>query len=136
MSACCKRSSCDAHGENAVEIRRCCRASQGESLPSQSRAIRAEETTKTHSVDASQRIQAVSVDLTDPASCNQAFDKAEEVQGRPVDLLISCVGGAGPCLGLFEDLSPDQLRIGMDTNYFATLWPVRVRFALDTANDS
>lgn len=79
-----------------------------------------------HTVNPNQQVEAVSVDLTDPASCTQAFDKAETLQGRPVDLLISCVGAAGPTLGLFKDLTPEQFRAGMDTNYFATLWTVQV----------
>lgn len=80
---------------------------------------------QTYRKDDRQQIQAVSVDLTDPKATSEAFDRAEAGLGS-VDWMITSVGGAAGYLDLFEDLSPDQLRGCMDTNYFAVLWSVRV----------
>jgi len=65
------------------------------------------------------------VDLSNYTETSKAFDEATNLhRGQHVEILISCVGGAP--LGLFNDLQPEIFQQAMNTNYYSTLWSVKV----------
>lgn len=71
-----------------------------------------------------QRIEYRSVDLAKSyESVENAFKEIEQTSGQPIFMLINCAGMA--ICGTVEDTSPEDARLLMDVNYFATFFPTR-----------
>lgn len=69
-----------------------------------------------------QRIEYRSLDLAKSyASVETSLSELEQVQ--PIFMLVNCAGMA--ICGTVEDTSPDDARLLMDVNYFATFFPTR-----------
>ena len=82
---------------------------------------------KTYRRDPSQRILTISADLTSQQDTVRLFVDYAEINSVPCpDYVFCCAGGAGRVLGLFADLSPEQLSEGMRTNYDTALWTSHV----------
>jgi len=60
----------------------------------------------------------VALDITDPATIDQAVQAAVERFGR-IDTLVNNAGNF--YAGYFENISPDQMRAQMETNFFGPL---------------
>jgi NAD(P)-dependent dehydrogenase (short-subunit alcohol dehydrogenase family) len=65
---------------------------------------------------------AVSLDITDPDSAAAAVQEAIDRFGR-IDVLVNNAGNFQP--GFFEEVSPDQFRAQMETNFFGPLTVTR-----------
>lgn len=71
-----------------------------------------------------QRIEYRSVDLAKSyESVESALKEIEESSGQPIFMLVNCAGMA--ICGTVEDTSPEDARLLMDVNYFATFFPTR-----------
>jgi 3-dehydrosphinganine reductase len=71
---------------------------------------------------AASRVLAISADVTRRDELDTAIADAVRTFGTP-EVLLCCAGVARP--GYFEDLSPEDFRTAMDTNYFGTLFAVQ-----------
>lgn len=72
-----------------------------------------------------QKIQYVSVDVTDAKAAQQATEQAELLAGRPIDYVFTCAGASKPGLFLEQDVA--DFEQGMKLNYFGTLYTLKVR---------
>lgn len=68
------------------------------------------------------KVQARSVDVTDPAALAAAVKELEAAAG-PCAVLMTSAGQSRP--GRFLEVSDDVFRTMMDVDYFGTLWAVR-----------
>ncbi len=78
----------------------------------------------TEAVGASDDLLIVKLDVTDPADAQNAVKKAVDKFGR-IDVLINNAGNF--YAGFFEDISPDDFRAQIETNFFG---PVNVTRAV------
>src|SRR3954465_2341224 len=76
-------------------------------------AARVEEAIGVHD-----NLLAVALDITDPAAAESAAQKAVERFGS-IDVLVNNAGNF--FAGFFENISPDQFRAQMETNFFGPL---------------
>ncbi len=65
-----------------------------------------------------ENLLAVALDITDPAAAETAATAAVERFGR-IDVLVNNAGNF--YAGYFENISPDQFRAQMETNFFGPL---------------
>lgn len=81
--------------------------------------------------DEGQRLVAIAADLSSASGTEDAFNAYTDRNANTVapDYVFSCTGGAGNILGLFVDLSPEQLQQGIRTNYETALWTSHVSVA-------
>jgi NAD(P)-dependent dehydrogenase (short-subunit alcohol dehydrogenase family) len=72
----------------------------------------------TQAVGAADDLLAVQLDITDPASAQAAVQAAVDRFGR-IDVLVNNAGNF--YAGYFENISPEQFRAQMETNFFGPL---------------
>ncbi|GAB3702546.1 SDR family oxidoreductase [Mariniluteicoccus flavus] len=65
-----------------------------------------------------ERLLTVALDITDPAACGAATRAAADRFGR-IDVLVNNAGNF--YAGFFENISPEQFRAQMETNFFGPL---------------
>lgn len=69
----------------------------------------------------SNTVDFIACDVSDYQQCQQMWEKLAE-DGKDPDFIFNCVGGS--VCKLFSDLTGDELSLGINTNYAATLFPI------------
>ncbi|KAJ9121604.1 hypothetical protein QFC22_002223 [Naganishia vaughanmartiniae] len=87
--------------------------------------VEAQAQIKSHRILQSQRIVAISADLTSQATSREAYhDAIKQQEGQVPDNVFLCAGHAKP--GFFVEADEKDLRSGLDGTYWVSAWTAQI----------
>ncbi|KAJ9091376.1 hypothetical protein QFC21_007231 [Naganishia friedmannii] len=87
--------------------------------------VEAQAQINTHRTSESQRIVAISADLTSQATSREAYhDAIKQQHGQVPDNVFLCAGHAKP--GFFVEVDEKDLRSGLDGTYWVSAWTAQI----------